>query len=115
MARMDGTPRRSVVVVALVASLLVYAVVAATRHWWPSLITAPIVAALLWRRHRRARFTAYIFFSVLAIRGTLTGIWLLPVYALAALGVMQTGEARHAWPRVVPRWRGRPGDRMRPS
>jgi hypothetical protein len=112
---MDGIPRHSVVVVALVASLLAYAVAAATRHWWPSLITAPIVAVLLWRRHRRARFTAYVFFTVLAIRGTLTGIWLLPVYALAALGVMQTGPARQAWPRLVPRWPRRGGDRMRRS
>lgn len=112
---MDGTSRPSVVVMALTASLVVYASVAATRHWWPSLVVAPIVATLLWRRHPRARFTAYVFFTVLAIRGTLTGVWLLPVYALAAVGVMQTGAARRAWPRLVPGWRRGPGDRMRGS
>jgi hypothetical protein len=108
----------SLVVVALVASLLVYAAVAVTRHWWPSAVVAPLVAALLWRRHPRARFTAYVFFSVLAARGALTGVWTLPIYALAAVGVLQTASARAAWPRLTPAWRGRGdaparGDRMR--
>ena len=109
-----------VVVVALVASLLVYAGVAVARHWWPSAIVAALVAALLWRRHRRARFTAYVFFSVLAARGVLTGVWPLPVYALAAVGLLQTTAARAAWPRLTPRRRARgeataPDDRMRGS
>ena len=110
----------SLVVVVLVASLLVYAAVAVARHWWPSAIVAPFVAALLWRRHRRARFTAYVFFSVLAARGVLTGVWPLPVYALAAVGLLQTASARAAWPRLTPRRRARrdapsPDDRMRGS
>ena len=108
----------SLVVVALVTSLLVYAGVAVARHWWPSAIVAPLVAALLWRRHRRARFTAYVFFSVLAARGVLTGVWPLPVYALAAVGLLQTAAARAAWPRLTPPRRARgdapaPDDRMR--
>ena len=53
---------------------------------------APLLAALLWRRHRRARFSAYVFFSVLAARGALTGVWALPVYALVAIGVLQTAR-----------------------
>src|SRR5439155_16857817 len=79
---------------------------------------APVLAALLWRRHRRARFSAYVFFSVLAARGALTGVWALPVYALAVVGVLQTASARAAWPRLTPAWRARGdaparGDRMR--
>ena len=113
-----------VVAVALVASLLVYAVIAVTRRWWPSAAMAPLLAVLLWRRHRRARFTAYVFFSVLAARGSLTGVWARPAYALAAVGLLQTSAARAAWPRLQPgRVRGgiapadEPGrdDRMRPT
>jgi hypothetical protein len=94
--------RVSVVVVALVVSLLVYAVIAITRRWWPSTVTAPVVAALLWRRHRRARFTAYVFFSVLAARGVLTGVWALPAYAVTAIALLQTPAAQAAWPRLTP-------------
>jgi len=111
-------PRPSFVVIALVSSLLVYAGIAVARHWWPSALMAPLLAALLWRRHRRARFSAYVFFSVLAARGALTGVWALPVYALAVVGVLQTASARAAWPRLTPAWRARGdaparGDRMR--
>ena len=112
-------PRPSPVVVVLVASLLVYAGVAVTRHWWPSAVVAPLVAVLLWRRHRRARFTAYVFFSVLAARGALTGVWALPAYALAAVALLQVPAARAAWPRLtVGRARGDAptrDDRMRGS
>jgi len=103
--------RPSLVVVVLVTSLLVYSGVAITRHWWPSAVAAPLVAALLWRRHRRARFSAYVFFSVLAARGAITHVWALPLYALAAVGLMQTSVARVAWPRLTP-GRAR-DDRMR--
>src|SRR5207247_9179683 len=85
-------PRPSPVVV-LVASLLVYAGVAVTRHWWPSAVVAPLVAVLLWRRHRRARFTAYVFFSVLAARGALTGVWALPASTLGAVALRQVPAA----------------------
>jgi hypothetical protein len=110
--------RPAFVVVALVLSLLVYTGVAVARHWWPSALMAPLLAALLWRRHRRARFTAYVFFSVLAARGALTGVWALPAYAVIAVGVLQTAAARAAWPRLTPTWRARGdaaarGDRMR--
>src|SRR4030081_3974485 len=89
-------PWPSPVVVVLVSSLLVYSGVAITRHWWPSAVVAPLVAGLLWRRHRRARFSAYVFFSVLAARGAITHVWALPLYALPALGLMQTAAARVA-------------------
>src|SRR5438105_1745601 len=86
---------------------------AITRHWWPSAVAAPLVAALLWRRHRRARFSAYVFFSVLAARGAITHVWALPLYALAAVGLMQTSAARVAWPRLTP-GRARDGRMRRP-
>jgi hypothetical protein len=94
--------RAPAVAVVLSASLLLYAVVALTQRWWPSAAVAPLVALLLWRRHRRARFTAYVFFSVLAARGALTGVWALPAYAAAAVGLLQTAPAREAWPRLRP-------------
>jgi hypothetical protein len=110
-------PAVSLVVGALVVSLLVYSGVAVAHRWWPSAVAAPLVAALLWRRHGRARFSAYVFFSVLAARGVLTGVWALPAYALAALGLMQTPPACAAWPRITPRrTRGEPAapdDKMR--
>src|SRR5258708_8278551 len=95
-------PRPSLVVVVLVTSLLVYSGVAITRHWWPSAVVAPLVAGLLWRRHRRARFSAYVFFSVLAARGAITHVWPLPLYALAAVGLMQSSPAARPWPRLPP-------------
>ena len=106
---------RSPVVWTLAASLLVYAGVAVTRHWWPSTIAAPVVAALLAWRHPRARFAAYVFFSVMAIRGVVSGLWALPAYAAVAVALMQTPAARRAWPPLEPGRRPGRGDRMRRS
>lgn len=106
---------RLVVVWTVAGSLLGYAVVALWQQRWGSAVAAVIVAVLLWRAHRRARFAAYVFFTAVAVRGALTGIWALPLYAGLALAVMQLPAARRAWPRLVP---GRlPGgdDRMRRS
>ena len=115
MRALAETSPRSPVVWALVTSLLVYAAIAVSHHWWPSAVMAPIVAGLLWRRHRRARFTAYVFFTVLAIRGALVGVWALSIYAVAVIGLLQTRAAAGAWPRLLP-GRLRDGDdRMRRS
>lgn len=92
-------------VVALPLALLAYAVVALALGWWPSAVIAPIVAWLLWRRHPRARFTTYIFLSVLAARALLIASWPLALFALAAIGALQLPAARRAWPRLT---RGRP-------
>ena len=89
----------------LPVALLAYAVVALTQGWWLSAAVAPVVAWLLWRRHPRARFAAYIFLSVLAARALITGAWPLLVFALAAIGVLQLPAAQRAWPRLT---RGRP-------
>jgi len=106
------------VVVALAGSLLVYAVVAlGVRHWWISGAAAPVVAYLLWRAHPRARFAAYVFFSVVALRGALRGSWGALAYALAAIALLQTPAALRAWPRLrfgerPGRGPREPGDRM---
>jgi len=86
---------------AFAAFLLAYTAVALAKGWWPSACAAPIVAWLLWRRHRRARFTAYIFFSVMTARAVLIGSWALGVFALAAIALMQLPAARRAWPRLT--------------
>jgi hypothetical protein len=92
---------RSVVVGAIVGSTATYAAIAAYQQRWPSTVAASVVAALLGWSHRRARFAAYIFFTALALRGALTGVWALPVYGGIVLAAMQTAPARRAWPRLV--------------
>ena len=87
--------------IALPVALLVYAVVALMVGWWPSAVVAPVVAWLLWRRHARARFTAYVFFSVMTARALLIASWPLALFALGAIGVLQLPAARRAWPRLT--------------
>lgn len=70
-------------------------------HWWVSGAAAPVVAVLLLARHRRARFSAYVFFSVVVLRGLLTGWWVLAGGAAAGILVLQTPAALRAWPRVA--------------
>jgi hypothetical protein len=92
--------------VVLPAALLAYSAAAlAVKHWWISGLAAPVVAALLWRRHPRARFSTYILCSGMAWRGVMVGSWGLLAFAAAALAAMQTPAARAAWPRVRPRSR----------
>jgi hypothetical protein len=89
----------------LPASLVVYAGIAVMHRWWPSAVFAPVVAWLLWRGDRRARFAAYIFFSVMLVRAAVAASWPLAVFALAAIGALQLPAARRLWPRLTP---GRP-------
>jgi hypothetical protein len=102
----------------LVASLGVYAVLAlALRHWWLSGALAPVIAVLLWRAHPRARFSAYVFFSAVAMRGAIRDSWTSAVYGIAAILILQTPAALRAWPRLRPgerpgRARRDAGDRM---
>jgi hypothetical protein len=93
------------VALAFGVALLAYAAVALAQGWWVSACAAPVVAWLLWRRHRRARFSAYIFFTVLAARALLIASWALGLLALAAIALLQLPAARRAWPRLT---RGRP-------
>jgi hypothetical protein len=87
------------------AVLLAYAAVAIAKAWWPSAIMAPLLAWLLWQRHRRARFAAYVFFSAMTARAIFTATWPLALFALGAIGALQLPGARRAWPRLT---RGRP-------
>jgi hypothetical protein len=68
-------------------------------------VFAPLLAWLLWRRHPRARFAAYVFFSVMTARALFVGWWPLALLAIAAIGALQLPAARRAWPRLT---RGRP-------
>jgi hypothetical protein len=85
----------------VVGGLVVYAVLALAAHRFLSGLAAPVVAALLAMRHPRARFSAYIFFSALALRGLIAGAWPLALFAGAGIVVLQTPAARRAWPRLV--------------
>ncbi|HYE90403.1 MAG TPA: hypothetical protein VEA38_05250 [Terriglobales bacterium] len=86
-------------------ALAAYALVAAAVGWWLSALVAPVVAGLLWRRHPRARFAAYIFLSVLTARGLLSASWPLALFAVAAIVALQLPAAHRVWPRLT--W-GRP-------
>jgi hypothetical protein len=99
-ARTQASAER-VVVIAVAAALVVYAMFALSAHRWISGLVAPGVAALLGWRHPRARFSAYVFFSALAFRGLVAGSWPLALFAGAGIVVLQTPPARRAWPRLV--------------
>lgn len=87
----------------LPAALIAYALLAlGVARWWISGLAAPLIAALLWRRHPRARFAAYVFFSVVAVRGLAGRHWAAMLFAVAAVAVMQTPAALRAWPRLRP-------------
>ncbi|HUK64651.1 MAG TPA: hypothetical protein VLV15_15010 [Dongiaceae bacterium] len=105
----------AVVRVVIPLAVLGYAVVALVREgWWLSGAVALIAAALLWRRHPRARFTTYILLSAVVMRGLFGHAPRALVFALVVILLMQLPAARRAWPRLVPG--ARPGrgrdDRM---
>jgi hypothetical protein len=78
------------------------------RHWCISGLGAIVTAVLLWRRHPRARFTAYVLLSLIALRGAVIGAWVLAVLGVAGLLVLQTPAAHRAWPRLRRGWRRGP-------
>lgn len=82
------------------------------RHWNYVAygLVAPYVAWLVWRRHRRARFAAYVFLTHEALRGV--HFHRRDAVAVAALWVLllQLPAARHWLPSLRPaemraRWR----------
>lgn len=97
----EAPPRDRVIVVALLVGLVAYAVVALLARRWVTGLAAPIVAVLLAVRHPRARFSAYVFLSVVALRGLVAGAWPLVAFGCAGVLVLQTPAARRAWPRLV--------------
>ncbi|HUF93798.1 MAG TPA: hypothetical protein VMR23_15585 [Candidatus Limnocylindria bacterium] len=105
--------RRPGIIAVMPAALVLYAIVAgAGLYRWSSAVGAVIVAGLLWRRHPRARFAAYVLFSVMAVRGALVGDWATLTLALVAVAVMQTPAAARAWPRLRPGATRSDSDRM---
>jgi hypothetical protein len=65
-------------------------------------LAAPYVAALLWRRHPRARFAAYVFLTHEAARGLHFGNWAAAAVAAAWIAVLQLPAARRWAPPVRP-------------
>jgi hypothetical protein len=100
------------IVHAIPASLLAYAVVALAGGRWLSGLAAPVVAWLLWRRHARARFSVYVLLTVIGVRALVAGPWWLAAFATAAILLLQAPAARRAWPRLRPGFARRAGDRM---
>jgi hypothetical protein len=85
------------VIVILPVMLLAYSGTALATHWWLSGLAAPVVAVLLWYRHPRARFSAYVLLSVIVVRGLFTHAWLVTAFGTASLLAMQLPSARTAW------------------
>jgi len=107
------SPDRPAPALLLLAALLGYAALAlGALRWWLSGAAALVVAALLWRRHPRARFAAYVYLSTLALRGLARGEWPGLAFAAGALLLLQLPGARRAWPRLRPRALRADGDRM---
>ena len=65
-------------------------------------MAAPYVAALLWRRHPRARFAAYVFLSHETVRGLHFRHWAAVLVALAGIALLQLPSARRYAPSLRP-------------
>lgn len=65
-------------------------------------LAAPYVAVLLWRRHPRARFAAYVFLSHEALRGFHFRRWDAVLAALAWIALLQLPAARRYAPSLRP-------------
>lgn len=77
-----------------------------SRRSWDSfvyLLIAPIVGTLLLRRHERARFSAYVFFSCEIVRAMRIRSMPLGLLALAAILYLQSPAARRYHPSIDPR------------
>jgi hypothetical protein len=80
-------------------------------------LAAPYVAALLWRRHPRARFAAYVFLTHETVRGLHFRRWDAVIVAVAGVLLLQLPAARRWAPSLRPaEIRGRlPWRRRRPE
>jgi hypothetical protein len=77
----------------------------ASGHVWNYLaygLAAPWVGILLWRRHPRARFAAYVFLTLEAWRGLRLRHWDAVWLALAWIALLQLPSARRYAPSVRP-------------
>ena len=84
------------------------------RHWlnfgshrpWDAFVyfaIAPVVGALMLRRHERARFSVYVFLSCEILRAIRIDSWPLGLLSVIAIGYLQLAAARRFHPSVDPR------------
>src|SRR5258706_11637887 len=66
-------------------------------------VIAPVVGALMLRRHERARFSVYVFLSCEILRATRIHSWPLGLLAATSILYLQLPAARRFHPAVDPR------------
>ena len=77
-----------------------------SHHPWDGFVyfvIAPVVGALMLRRHERARFSVYVFLSCEILRATRIHSWPLGLLAVASILYLQLPAARRFHPMVDPR------------
>ena len=77
-----------------------------SRQPWDAFVyfvIAPVVGALMLRRHERARFSVYVFLSCEILRAIRIHSWLLGVLAAGSILYLQLPAARRFHPAVDPR------------
>jgi hypothetical protein len=77
-----------------------------SRRPWDAFVyfaIAPVVGALMLRRHERARFSVYVFLSCEILRAIRIQSWPLGILAVAAIVYLQLPAARRFHPSVDPR------------
>ncbi|HEY1302567.1 MAG TPA: hypothetical protein VGF24_03405 [Vicinamibacterales bacterium] len=77
-----------------------------SHHPWDAFVyfvIAPIVGALMLRRHERARFSVYVFLSCEILRAIRIHSWPLGLLAATSILYLQLPEARRFHPSVDPR------------
>src|SRR3989442_12897930 len=89
-----GRGANTLIILTFVVALVAYAAFALlAARWWISGLAAPLVALLLATRQARARFSAYVFFSVVGVRTAITGHWGWTLCPLGAIALLQTPAA----------------------
>ena len=66
-------------------------------------VIAPVVGALMLRRHERARFSVYVFLSCEILRAIRIHSWLLGLLSAISILYLQLPAARRFHPSVDPR------------
>ena len=77
-----------------------------SHHPWDGFVyfvIAPVVGALMLRRHERARFSVYVFLSCEILRAIRIHSWLLGLLSVASILYLQLPAARRFHPSVDPR------------
>ena len=77
-----------------------------SRQPWDAFVyfvIAPVVGALMLRRHERARFSVYVFLSCEILRATRIHSWPLGLLAATSILYLQLPAARRFHPAVDPR------------